>query len=166
MTLLLPAAALAHHGRDFLVTSSYKTPERGDFFAVLSSDYLRFNHEGVSGYEISPAILYGITDNWSVEFHSHHGIADGTVVLEAVAVESMIRLIGDAHDGGGDGAPFSLAATAFSLAARIAMPVQKASLRTGPTATAKTQTAAILTSPLTQTQAARISAAVLLFPCI
>lgn len=47
--LFLPIDALAHHGKEFLVSSTYKTPEKGRFFALISTDYLKSADNG-SGF--------------------------------------------------------------------------------------------------------------------
>jgi len=110
---LFPLRAFAHHGRDFLVTSSFKTADRGSLFALWSSHYINSSHHDRE-YEFEPGLLYGITDRWSLELHTHHGLSSGDFHTESVALETALRLFGPGEVDGNEPvpegkAPYSLA---------------------------------------------------------
>ena len=107
-----------HHGKEFLVNSTFKTPAQGKLFALFSSDYSRAGHHG-AGWEFSPGLLYGLTDRWSAEFHLHHILVDGDSHMESLGFETRFRILGpgDVHPESGehhhdeaDAPPLSLAA--------------------------------------------------------
>lgn len=110
---LLPQRAVAHHGKEFLITSTYKTPGSGSLFALWSSQYANSPHpEGE--FEFEPGLLYGLTNRWSLEVHTHHVHSAHHFQTESAALETHIRLFGpdefQRHDSShGERNPFSLA---------------------------------------------------------
>ncbi len=90
---LLPLHALAHHGKEYLITSTYKTPERGSFFGVWSSSYVKSEHEE-GEMVLEPGLLYGLTNRWSLELHTHHGISSDNFRTESIGLETLLRLFG------------------------------------------------------------------------
>ncbi|MFQ5798027.1 MAG: hypothetical protein ACE5H0_04940 [Bacteroidota bacterium] len=95
---LLPVHALAHHGKEYLITSTYKTPERGSFFFLWSSQYTSSrNYE--REFEFEPGLLYGLTNRWSLEVHTHHALSTLDFEMESIALETRVRLFGpdDSH---------------------------------------------------------------------
>jgi hypothetical protein len=91
--LLLPFTVFAHHGKEFLVTSTYKTPDKGKFFFLLSSDYIQASHSG-EGFEFEPAGLYGITNKLSAEIHTHYGLFNKKFSFESIGFETRYRFFG------------------------------------------------------------------------
>ena len=66
--------SLAHHGKDYFISKSYHTPNEGTWAALFSADYLRLNshrEDELRGFGIEPGILYGLSNRWSLEIHSH-----------------------------------------------------------------------------------------------
>lgn len=65
---------IAHHGKDYFISKSYHTPIEGTWAALLSADYLRMSshrEHKFRGFGIEPGILYGLSNRWSLELHSH-----------------------------------------------------------------------------------------------
>lgn len=63
----------AHHGKDFVVTETTELPESGSLWILFSGDFgaeERFNNTHTQ-FELTPGILYGITDALAFEFHPH-----------------------------------------------------------------------------------------------
>jgi len=90
---VLQTPALGHHGKEYLVAASPRTPHRGKFFAMLSLDYARDTLEDFRGVELEPAVLYGISPRWSIEIHSHVAQARGEAVRhESLGLEQRFRL--------------------------------------------------------------------------
>ena len=113
--MLVPLHTFAHHGKEYLVTATYKTPERGSLFALWSSEYVDGGHHDGDELEIEPGLLYGLTDRWSIELHTHHAFTSDDLATESVALETRLRLFGpgEIHDDAsspGKSAPFSLGA--------------------------------------------------------
>lgn len=113
--LLLPLTAFGHHGKEFLVTSTYKTPDKGKSFLLLSFDYIQANHHG-RGFELEPGVLYSIFDQWSAEIHTHHGLFNREFSFESIGVETQYRFFGagdvqnEDHHQHDNSSPFSMAA--------------------------------------------------------
>jgi len=66
---LLPIAAHAHHGLDFLLVQTAHLPAKGTGYAVARLDYISEHHDEL---EFEPALLYGVTDWMTVELHAHY----------------------------------------------------------------------------------------------
>lgn len=69
--LLLAAPAFAHHGKDFLLTATDDMPLRGHVYALLSVDDTIARGEGVRGIEITPGVLFAVSERFSLEPHVH-----------------------------------------------------------------------------------------------
>jgi hypothetical protein len=98
LQLALVVNLYAHHGKNYLVTGGFETPNAGSWHALFDSDFR--NRFGMQSYEIEPGILYGVTDRLEVELHAHNVIVDGAFHTEAIAVESRLGLFG--HSPGSD----------------------------------------------------------------
>src|SRR5881398_674720 len=69
LTGLTPA--FAHHGKDFLLTATDDMPLRGHLYALLSVDDGIEREEGRRNVEITPGVLFAVTDHFSLEPHFH-----------------------------------------------------------------------------------------------
>jgi hypothetical protein len=85
----LPAPALAHHGKDFLLTATDDMPLRGHLYALLSVDDF-IERGGGRSIEITPGSLFAVNDRLSLEPHVHitrqeegHGYRFGASAIEA-----------------------------------------------------------------------------------
>ncbi|GEM_PF-2330148 len=110
--ILFSSTLFAQHGKDFLVASSCTTPHKGLVCAHLSTKYYRADDHEAQHYEISPGIIYGITNDWTTEFHSHLRNTDGVTNLEALAIETRYRFFSEHSEGHPHeekGYPFSFA---------------------------------------------------------
>jgi hypothetical protein len=72
--LLASGSASAHHGLDFLLVQTAHLPEKGAGYVVTRFDAISSDEDEV---EFEPAILYGATDRFAVELHSHYEKPDG-----------------------------------------------------------------------------------------
>lgn len=90
------SAALSHHGKEFLLTASSRTPERGEWFGILSSDFQRLN----SHISLEPGILYGISDRWSAEIHAHVGELNESPHFASIGFEQRFFLWNGQRGGG------------------------------------------------------------------
>ena len=70
-TLLPIAPASAHHGKDFLLTATDDMPLRGHVYALLSVDDTIESNSGHRSIEITPGVLFAVTDRFSLEPHVH-----------------------------------------------------------------------------------------------
>ncbi|MEE9189816.1 MAG: hypothetical protein V3U16_03500 [Candidatus Neomarinimicrobiota bacterium] len=117
--IFLCSVVFAHHGKDYFVATSYSTPHKGDFLALLSFDYdsrASHHHESENhlaaendGFSLEPGFLYGLSDKWSLELHTHNLIADGALHTESFALESLIRIFDEKNDHTHFSPPFSIA---------------------------------------------------------
>lgn len=64
---------LSHHAKEYLILEAYSTPKKGQFYYLTSFNFFKeekgtsaFNH-----YEITPILIYGITDRLMGNFHFH-----------------------------------------------------------------------------------------------
>lgn len=106
--IFIYSVVFAHHGKDFFVAASYETPHKGEFLALLSIDYgisESHHHESEdhladedNGFSLEPGFLYGLSDKWSLELHTHNQITDGILHTESVAMESLIRILDEKND--------------------------------------------------------------------
>src|SRR5437667_1541159 len=72
LSALLPAApACAHHGKDFLLTATDDMPLRGHLYTLLSVDDTIESASGHRSIEITPGVLFAVTDRFSLEPHVH-----------------------------------------------------------------------------------------------
>ncbi|MGA7615058.1 MAG: hypothetical protein WBX15_07745 [Thermoanaerobaculia bacterium] len=84
LAMVLPSAAFAHHGKDFLLVESFELPEPGETYLVLAPSYLKRD----SGSEIAlePSILVGMKERLAIEAHVHASREQGeNFRYEAVA---------------------------------------------------------------------------------
>lgn len=93
--LLLFSTLRAHHGKDFLVTASCVTPHKGLVCAHLSSNFYQASEHQPGYSAFSPGIIYGITDDWTTEFHSHIIHMAGITNLESFAIETRYRFLSE-----------------------------------------------------------------------
>ncbi|MBI1804864.1 MAG: hypothetical protein HY033_13010 [Ignavibacteriae bacterium] len=94
---VLSTAVQAHHDKKYLVTGSYELSQPGSWHVLFATEV--GNHFSKRSYGFEPGILYGINDRLDVELHSHHGIHDGEIHTEGIALESRLGLIGDFSNG-------------------------------------------------------------------
>ena len=67
--LFSPAAAFAHHGRDFLLVETADLPHKGQVYGIARQDYIDEGEE--DEIELEPAVIWGVTDRFALEIHSH-----------------------------------------------------------------------------------------------
>lgn len=95
LVIMLPAApARAHHGKDFLLTATDDMPLRGHLYALLSVDDTLERPDGRRGVEITPGVLFAVSDRFSLEPHGHFArqeSGDG-YRYSATAVEARYRI--------------------------------------------------------------------------
>src|SRR5207247_9854920 len=91
--LLLAAPAFAHHGKDFLITATDDLPLRGHLYALLSVDDTIDRDSGRRSVEITPGVLFAVTDRLSLEPHGHFDREEGAGRYRyvATAVEARYR---------------------------------------------------------------------------
>jgi hypothetical protein len=89
-------ALFAHHGKEFIVNASFKTPGKGKLFALFSADHGNREHQS-GGITFSPGLLYGLTERWSTEVHLHSTLAERTLHTEAVGIETRMQILGAEH---------------------------------------------------------------------
>jgi hypothetical protein len=70
-SLLRPTPAAAHHGKDFLLTATDDMPLRGHVYALLSVDDTIETDSGHRSIEITPGVLFAVTNRFSLEPHVH-----------------------------------------------------------------------------------------------
>lgn len=87
---LLAAPAVAHHGRDFLLTQSAHLPKRGEIYANARQDYVDDGHE--KEWEFEPAVIAAVADWMTLELHSHIEIPSGeSAEYESTAAMGQFR---------------------------------------------------------------------------
>ncbi len=87
---LMPVAASAHHGLDFVSVQTARLPEQGAGYAIGRFDYIS---EEVNEMEFEPALLYGATDWLTVELHAHFEKESGeSAKYESLAPALHFRL--------------------------------------------------------------------------
>src|SRR5438034_711130 len=69
--LLAAAPAFAHHGKDFLLTATDDMPLLGHVYALLSVDDTFEAGATRRSIEITPGILFGLSNRFSLEPHVH-----------------------------------------------------------------------------------------------
>ena len=90
ITVLIPVAASAHHGLDFVSVQTAHLPEQGAGYAIGRFDYIS---EEVNEMEFEPALLYGATDWLTVELHAHFEKESGeSAKYESLAPALHFRL--------------------------------------------------------------------------
>ena len=81
----------AHHAREYIVITSYETGNRGDLLAGLSYD--RASKGEFYDWEITPALLYSLTDRIMFETHTHFKKEKGLDMFwEAFTIGSQLKL--------------------------------------------------------------------------
>lgn len=93
IALLLAAPAFAHHGKDFLLTATDDMPRRGDLYALLSFDRAIERDEGHRSAEITPGLLFGVSDRLTLEPHFHFAREEdgNSYDYEAASIEARYR---------------------------------------------------------------------------
>jgi len=64
----IAAPALAHHGKDFLLTQTAILPDPGAVYGIARQDYI---DAGEDELELEPALNAGVTDWLALELHGH-----------------------------------------------------------------------------------------------
>jgi len=84
---LCPAMAFGHHAREYVEVESYETISKGDFTTLLNWDYFSPHSDSSdSHWEITPTLLYGITDRLMADIHTHISKFHGqSLFVEAIA---------------------------------------------------------------------------------
>jgi hypothetical protein len=86
-----PLPALAHHGKGFLLVESDEMPHERQLFFFSSQDLIHF--DGENQLELSPALLYGLTERFAIETHAHFAKAPGeSLRYEAIAPALRVSL--------------------------------------------------------------------------
>jgi hypothetical protein len=86
-----PLPALAHHGKGFLLVESDEMPHERQLFFFSSQDLI--HAEGENEIELSPALLYGLTERFAFETHAHFAKAPGeSLRYEAIAPALRVNL--------------------------------------------------------------------------
>jgi hypothetical protein len=79
-----PLPALAHHGKGFLLVESDEMPHERQLFFFSSQDLI--HADGGNEIELSPALLYGLSERFALETHAHFAKAPGeSLRYEAIA---------------------------------------------------------------------------------
>jgi hypothetical protein len=79
-----PLPAQAHHGKGFLLVESDEMPHERQLFFFSSHDLI--HAFGENEIELSPALLYGLTERFAIETHAHFAKAPGdSLRYEAIA---------------------------------------------------------------------------------
>ena len=89
---------MAHHGKKYLVTSSYELPQPGSVHALWVNEFGRASDDHAFGFV--PGILYGITHYWDAELHLHQSFEESVFKTDAIALESRFGLWGDYSEQG------------------------------------------------------------------
>lgn len=95
LAILLPKApAIAHHGKDFLLTATDDMPLLGHLYALLSVDDALQRGGSQRDIEITPGVLFAVSDRFSLEPHGHVARSEGTNDYQyaATAVEARYRI--------------------------------------------------------------------------
>jgi len=89
--LVSPSPALAHHGKGFLLVESDEMPHKREVYFFSSQDFVHRDEE--DEYELSPALLFGLSDRVAIEVHSHFEKAEGeSLRYEAFAPSLRVGL--------------------------------------------------------------------------
>ncbi len=95
-TFVVAQTSFAHHGKDYFISKSYHVPLQGEWVGLFSADYLRMGShldQTVRALEFEPGILYGITNRWSIELHSHiDKEIGGEWVYESTGLEQRFQI--------------------------------------------------------------------------
>lgn len=88
--LALPAAASAHHGKDFLLAQTAELPHPGQLFLVSRQDSIDAGEEEL---EWEPTLLLGVGSRFALELHAHVAREEGeSFRYEATAPAFQWRL--------------------------------------------------------------------------
>ncbi|MFQ6673943.1 MAG: hypothetical protein ACE5GH_04055 [Fidelibacterota bacterium] len=116
-----------HHGKDYLVTSSYRMPHKGELILILGGQFAPVGSQGEgaghhhhqseeeqSPVGFDPGVLFAAAEGWTVEAHAHQGYANGSIHTAALGIESTILILRETRNGNHGrnsrfDAPFSLA---------------------------------------------------------
>ncbi len=86
----------AHHGKDYVVTEGYSTPERKEWLLFLVSDYHvpNRNHSDFNYLLLQPGFLFGLTNHLALEFHSHlEKLQNEKLKYQSTALEFRLRFL-------------------------------------------------------------------------
>lgn len=119
ISALSTTPAWGHHGKDYLVTASSRSPHNDEIGVLLYTTVGQSSghhgveehaHEGeVTTWSFEPAVLYGLSDNWAAEVHLHQSLAEGTYETESLAFETSYHFLTE-NSHHGPASTFSLAA--------------------------------------------------------
>jgi hypothetical protein len=83
------APALAHHGRDFLLTQTAHLPQTGEVYFIARQDYLDEDEKEI---EFEPAIIGAVADRLTLEAHSHIERPEGqAAIYESTGIAAHVR---------------------------------------------------------------------------
>ena len=86
-----PLPALAHHGKGFLLVESDEMPHERQLFFFSSQDLIHAG--GENEIELSPALLYGLSERFAIETHAHFVKVPGeSLRYEAIAPALRLSL--------------------------------------------------------------------------
>lgn len=77
ITLIASSPALAHHGKDFMLTSTDDIPLQGHVYALVSVDDTLDPKDGSRTVETTPGLLFSVGPNTSLEPHVHLDKTEG-----------------------------------------------------------------------------------------
>jgi hypothetical protein len=92
--LFTAAPAFAHHGKDFLLTSTDDMPQPGHIYSLLSSDN-SFERGGTRrSIEYTPGVLFALGSRFSLEPHGHIARSEegNDFQYGATAIEARYRI--------------------------------------------------------------------------
>ena len=97
LCFLSTGIASGHHAREYIEVESYETLEKGKYSALLHYDYFSPKKDfDESHWEITPTLLYGITDRLMADIHTHISKFNGTnAFVEAISGSLQYRLTKD-----------------------------------------------------------------------
>ena len=82
--LVHPLPAYAHHGKGFLLVESDEMPHERELFFCSSHDLI--HSEGENELELTPALLYGVSERLAIETHAHFvKVPEESLRYEAIA---------------------------------------------------------------------------------
>jgi hypothetical protein len=86
-----PVPAQAHHGKGFLLVESDEMPHERQLFFFSSHDLI--HSEGENELELTPALLYGVSERFAIETHAHFVKVPGeSLRYEAIAPALRLSL--------------------------------------------------------------------------
>src|SRR5207247_4746896 len=110
--------AQAHDGKGFLIVESDEMPDERQLFFFSSHDLI--HSEGENEFELTPALLYGVSERFAIETHAHFAkVPEESLRYEAIAPAVRFALTSPFSD-----APLKLGVAAEYEIARGGAPDQ------------------------------------------